>query len=82
MKVIIFNEYMQNIDLGFDEIWNYITKGVKENHYDCNILKNVMWYLILTNIFKYTPPKRLKIVKLKLAFEYKVLKIFTTLIFL
>jgi hypothetical protein len=43
MKVIIFNEYMQNIYLGFDEVWNYITKGVKENHYDCNILKNVMW---------------------------------------
>jgi hypothetical protein len=41
MKVIIFNEYMQNIYLGFHEIWNYITKGINEN--DCNILKNVMW---------------------------------------
>ncbi len=39
----IFNEYMQNIYLGIDEVWNNITKGVKENHYDCNILKNVMW---------------------------------------
>ncbi len=33
MKVIIFNEYMQNIYLGFDEVWNYIAKGVMENHY-------------------------------------------------
>jgi len=39
----IFNEYMQKIYLGIDEVWNYITKGVKENHHDCNILKNVMW---------------------------------------
>jgi hypothetical protein len=43
MKVIIFNEYMQNIYLGFDEVWNYIAKGVMEDHYNCNILKNVMW---------------------------------------
>ncbi len=43
MKVIIFNEYMQNIYLGFDEVLNYITKGVMENHYNYNILKNVMW---------------------------------------
>ncbi len=43
MKIIILNEYMQNIYWGFNEIWNYITKGVKENHYDYNILKNVMW---------------------------------------
>jgi hypothetical protein len=42
MKVIIFNEYMQNIYLGFDEVLNYITKGVMENHYNYNILKNVM----------------------------------------
>jgi hypothetical protein len=63
MKVFIFNEYMQNIYLGFDGVWNYITKGVKENHYDYNILKNVMWQLILTKIFKYTPQKWLKIVK-------------------
>ena len=41
MKVIIFNEYMQNIYLGFDEVLNYITKGVMENHYNYNILKNV-----------------------------------------
>jgi hypothetical protein len=34
---------MQNIYLGFDEVWNYIEKGVMENHYNCNILKNVMW---------------------------------------
>jgi len=34
MKIFIFNEYMQNILLGFDGVWNYITKGVKENHYD------------------------------------------------
>jgi hypothetical protein len=42
MKIIILNEYMQNIFLGFHEVWNHIAKGVKENHYDCNILKNVM----------------------------------------
>ncbi len=23
-------EYMQNIYLGFDRVWNYITKGVKK----------------------------------------------------
>jgi hypothetical protein len=43
MKVIIFNEYMQNIYLSFDEVWNYIAKGVMENYYNCNILKNVKW---------------------------------------
>jgi hypothetical protein len=32
---------MQNIYLSFDEVWNYIAKGVMENNY--NILKNVMW---------------------------------------
>jgi hypothetical protein len=42
MKVIIFNEYMQNIYLGFDEALNYIVKGVMENYYNCNILKIVM----------------------------------------
>jgi hypothetical protein len=42
MKAIIFNEYMQNIYLGFDEVRNYMSKGVMENHYNCNILKNVM----------------------------------------
>ncbi len=34
---------MQNIYLGFDGVWNYLTKGVKENHYDYNILKNIMY---------------------------------------
>jgi len=29
--------------LGFDEVWNYISKGVMENHYSCNTIKNVMW---------------------------------------
>jgi hypothetical protein len=43
MKAITFNEYIQNIYLGFDKVWNYITKGVKEIHYDSNILKNVKW---------------------------------------
>ncbi len=43
MKVFIFNEYMQNIYLGFDGVRNYITKGVKENHQDYNIIKNVMY---------------------------------------
>jgi hypothetical protein len=33
---------MQNIYLGFDEVLNYIAKGVMENHYKCNILKNAM----------------------------------------
>ncbi len=43
MKVFIFNQYMQNIYWGFDGIWNYLTKSVKENQYDYNILKNVMY---------------------------------------
>jgi hypothetical protein len=42
MKLIIFNEYMQYIYLGIDEFSNYIAKHVMENHYNCNILKNVM----------------------------------------
>jgi hypothetical protein len=33
----------KNIYIGFDEVWNYIAKDVMENHYNCNILKNVMW---------------------------------------
>jgi hypothetical protein len=43
MEVIICNEYMQNIYLDFGEVWNYIAKGDMENHYNCNILKNVVW---------------------------------------
>jgi hypothetical protein len=43
MKVIILIEYMQNIYLSFDEVQNYLAKGVMENHYSCNKLKNVMW---------------------------------------
>ncbi len=43
MKVFIFNEYMQNIYLGFNGVLNYITKGVKENQYNYNILNNVMY---------------------------------------
>ncbi len=41
--LIILNEYMQNIHLGFDEVWKYLGKCVMENHYSCNILKHVMW---------------------------------------
>ncbi len=54
MKVIILNEYMQNLYLSFDELCNYLTKGVMKNHYNCNRLKNVMWQLILTNLLLYT----------------------------
>jgi len=42
-KIIILNEYMQIIHFGFDEVWKYLAKCVKENHYSCNRLKNVMW---------------------------------------
>jgi hypothetical protein len=51
LKITILNEYMQNIHLGFDEVWKYLAKCVMENHYSCNRLKNVMWLLILTNLF-------------------------------
>jgi len=43
MKMIILNEYMQNIHLGFNEVWKYLGKCVMENHYSCIILKYVMW---------------------------------------
>jgi hypothetical protein len=35
-------------------IKNYLAKGVMENHYNCNRLKNVMWYLIFIYLFWYT----------------------------
>jgi hypothetical protein len=45
------NEYMKNIHLGFDEVWKYLAKCVMENHFSCNRLQPVMWWLILTNLF-------------------------------
>jgi hypothetical protein len=43
MKMIILNEYMQNIHLGFNKVWKYLEKWVMENHYSYTIFKYVMW---------------------------------------
>jgi hypothetical protein len=43
MKIIILNEYMQNIHLGIDEVWKYLAKCVMEINSSCSRLKNVMW---------------------------------------
>jgi hypothetical protein len=36
LKITLLNEYMQNIHLGFDEVWKYLAKCVMKNHYSCN----------------------------------------------